>query len=462
MYFLLPHARRWVWLLLTSYYFYMWWRPYFVVLLVAITLVDYLAALGIVRAASPAAKRAWLVSSLVANIGLLGFFKYFNFLSTSLSDVLGLLGSSYEAPLVDVILPVGLSFHTFQAMAYTIDVYRGRVPPERHLGYFAVYVVFFPQLVAGPIERAGHLLPQFHETHRFAAGRALEGLRLIVWGFFKKVVIADRLAVLVNAVYDRPEEASGAQLLLATYFFTYQLYCDFSGYSDIAVGSARVMGFDLSPNFLRPFSARSIAELWQRWHVSLSSWFRDYLYLPLGGNRVGAARHCWNLLVVFLVSGLWHGANWTFVVWGALHGLFVVAPQVVRYLRGSPAPRPRPTGLRSALGVLVTFHLFAFALVFFRAETMGDALQVLRGIAAGVDPGALLAGAEGFDRVEVLLSVVFIAVLELVQSFQARGQATAALAALPTWARWSLYYVAVLTILLFGRFDEREFIYFQF
>src|SRR5688572_18787035 len=256
VYFLLPQARRWAWLLATSYYFYLWWRPPYLIVLVAITLVDYLVALAIARSTRPRARRAWLLLSLFSNLGLLGFFKYFNFLGAALADALGLAGVAVQAPYVDVVLPVGLSFHTFQAMAYTIDVHRGRVPPERHLGYFAVYVAFFPQLVAGPIERAGHLLPQFREPHRFDASRAADGLRLMLWGFFKKVVVADRLAVLVNAVYGEPEAFGGAHLLLATYFFGFRLYCDFSGYSDIAVGGARLMGFDLTQNFRRPFAAR--------------------------------------------------------------------------------------------------------------------------------------------------------------------------------------------------------------
>ncbi|HEX6885259.1 MAG TPA: MBOAT family protein [Planctomycetota bacterium] len=461
IYFLLAHRWRWAWLLAASYYFYMWWRPSYLVLLVAITVVDYAVGLALAGAKGPGARRGLLVLSLISNLGLLGFFKYFNFLSQALTDACGLVGVGYQAPLVDVILPVGLSFHTFQAMAYTIDVYRGLQPPERHLGYFAVYVAFFPQLVAGPIERAGHLLPQFHVPHRFEPARAADGLRLVLWGFFKKVVVADRLAVLVNEVYAQPEAFGGAQLLLATYFFTYQLYCDFSGYSDIAVGSARLMGFDLSQNFNRPFASRSIAELWGRWHISLSTWFRDYVYIPLGGSRVGPGRHAFNLMVVFLVSGLWHGANWTFVVWGALHGLFVVVPLLLRLL-GPGGGGARSAPWRTALSVLVTFHLFAFALIFFRAQSLDEALAVVRGIAGGLGSGPLLAGVTGFDGLELGIALVSIVVLELVQLAGARRPLGALVAARPLWARWGLYYAMLLVLLLFGKFDEREFIYFQF
>jgi alginate O-acetyltransferase complex protein AlgI len=467
VYFLLPQRWRWVWLLGSSYYFYMCWRPPYVLVLWALTLVDYVAGIQIARAERPALRRAFLLLSLASNVGLLVFFKYFNFFGESLGGLLALAGVRYRAPELDVILPVGVSFHTFQAMAYTIDVYRRRCAPERHLGYFALYVAYFPQLVAGPIERAQHLLPQLRERHGFDAGRAVDGLRLIAWGFFKKVVIADRLAVYVNAVYGAPAEYGGAQLLLATYFFAFQIYCDFSGYTDIAIGSARVMGVDLSPNFRRPYAARSVADFWRRWHISLSTWFRDFVYIPLGGSRVPRPRHYANLMIVFLLSGLWHGANWTFVLWGALHGSYVVASAATAAARDRAASAlgrvgPGAARLRAVAATLVTFHLVAFAWIFFRAATVADAWAVVRGIAAGVDASLLFAPVPGFGTGEVALSIAFLAALEILQRVRSERPAGDLLLARPAWARWALYYAAVLVILLFGRFDEREFIYFQF
>jgi alginate O-acetyltransferase complex protein AlgI len=467
VYFLLPQRWRWVWLLGTSYYFYVCWRPPYVIVLWALTLVDYVAGIQIGRAERPALRKAFLCLSLASNIGLLVFFKYFDFFTGSIGDLLALAGVDTRAPVLDVILPVGISFHTFQAMAYTIDVYRRRIEPERHLGMFALYVAFFPQLVAGPIERAQRLLPQLRVEHHFDAARAVDGLRLIAWGFFKKVVVADRLAVYVNAVYDSPGTHDGAQLLLATYFFAFQIYCDFSGYTDIAIGSARVMGIELSPNFRRPYFARSVPEFWRRWHISLSSWFRDYLYIPLGGSRGGRARTYANLMIVFLVSGLWHGANWTFVVWGALHGCFVVASVATeRARRRIASGLGTVSGLgghaREIAAALTTFHLVAFAWIFFRAESLADAIVVCRGIVSGVAPGQLFAGIPGFGPSEIALAILFVAVLELVQLAQGRFGLRELVLARPMWVRWGLYYVAVLVILLFGRFDEREFIYFQF
>jgi D-alanyl-lipoteichoic acid acyltransferase DltB (MBOAT superfamily) len=316
--------------------------------------------------------------------------------------------------------------------------------------------------VAGPIERATHLLPQFFERHSFVYGRVVSGLRLMLWGFFKKLVIADRLAIYVNDVYESPAAHSGPRLAVATVFFAYQIYCDFSGYSDIAIGAARVMGFDLAPNFRRPYHAASIREFWHRWHISLSTWFRDYLYLPLGGNRVGPMRHAANLFAVFVVSGLWHGASWTFVIWGALHGLYVVGALATRGLRerllGPPATAGRG---RRAVAVLQTFLLVSFAWIFFRAASLGDALVAVSRIATGADwqQPVLL---ESFGAVEMALAVGFVVALELVQAAEARWDAGPKFSALPLSVRWACYYLLVVVVLLFGKFDEREFIYFQF
>jgi alginate O-acetyltransferase complex protein AlgI len=348
LYFATPARYRWALLLAASYYFYAAWRLEYVVLIMVSTLADYLCGLRMGRLATKRERKPWLILTLVVNLGLLFVFKYLDFFGDSLRALFNQFNIFYDVPAYNLLLPVGISFYTFQTLSYSIEVYRGNQKPERHLGIFALYVSFFPQLVAGPIERSTRLLPQFWVQHGFDASRAASGFRLILWGFFKKIVIADRLAIYVNDVYGNPGAQDGLTLLVATYFFAFQIYCDFSAYSDIAIGSARIMGYDLMQNFRRPYFARSIQEFWQRWHISLSTWFRDYVYIPLGGNRVPKWRWYVNLMAVFLVSGLWHGAAWTFVVWGALHGGYLIvgvltldvrerAWQALERLAGRPA-----------------------------------------------------------------------------------------------------------------------------
>jgi D-alanyl-lipoteichoic acid acyltransferase DltB (MBOAT superfamily) len=273
---------------------------------------------------SKAKRKKWLYLSLVSNLGILFGFKYFNFFSENIQLIFNQYNILYEVPFFNALLPVGISFYTFQTLSYTIDVYNNKTQAQKHLGVFAVYVSFFPQLVAGPIERSNHLLPQFFEKHEFSYSRVKSGLQKMLWGFYKKIVIADNLAILVDGVYNNIDNYSGIALIVATIFFTFQIYCDFSGYSDIAIGSARVMGFELRENFKRPYFSKSIQEFWQRWHITLSSWFKDYLYIPLGGNRVIKWKWYYNILITFLLSGLWHGANWTFIIWGGLHGSYLI------------------------------------------------------------------------------------------------------------------------------------------
>ena len=336
VFFALPDRARKVFLLIASYYFYMCWRPAYIAVIWFITLLDYFAGIMIEDATEERSRRFFLGLSIVGNFGLLFVFKYFDFFGGSLSQALRPLGL-FDIPTLHFLLPIGLSFHTFQAVSYTIEVYRRRVPAEHNLLDYALYVSFFPQMVAGPIERPYHLLPQFKTPKRVEFASVRYGLELAMWGFFKKVVIADRVAALVNMVYRSPRTFSGPILTLATIFFSIQIYCDFSGYSDIAIGCARIMGFDLMTNFRQPYFSQSIEEFWHRWHISLSTWFRDYLYIPLGGNRVSTPRWCANLLVVFTVSGLWHGANWTFVAWGAVHGIFYLVGRGTARLRKSMA-----------------------------------------------------------------------------------------------------------------------------
>ena len=316
LYFLMPKKFRWTMLLAASAFFYLYWSIKLILLIVSTLVISYTAARLIEKYHDNLLiKRLCLIITLVACFGVLFFFKYFNFLSDTVVSVANLFGAGWDDFSLNLILPVGISFYTFQTLSFVIDVYRGKVPAERHFGYYALYVTFFPQLVAGPIERPENLIPQLHAEH---------GIRKMIVGFFKKLVVADLIATYVNAVYNSPDEARGLSVLIATLLFAVQIYCDFSGYTDIAIGCAQIMGIKLMQNFDRPYISTSIKEFWRRWHISLSSWFQDYLYFPLGGSRCSRPRHLFNLMVVFLVSGLWHGAAWTFVIWGALHGFYQI------------------------------------------------------------------------------------------------------------------------------------------
>ncbi len=461
LYYATPHRLRWIPLLAGSYYFYMCWNPAYILLILASTAVDYVVAGRMMKTSAPRGRLLCLLISLTVNLGLLFAFKYYNFFVSSVSEILDSLGIRYHLPESHLLLPVGISFYTFQTLSYTIDVYRGQIQPERHLGKFALYVSFFPQLVAGPIERAGRLLPQFSQRHGLNIDRIMSGLRLMLWGLFKKIVIADRLAEFVNRIYDDPTPHSAATLLLATYFFAFQIYCDFSGYSDIAIGSARVLGFDLMPNFRLPYLARSISDFWRRWHISLTTWFRDYVYIPLGGNRCGG-HVAWarNVMLVFLVSGLWHGANWTFVAWGALHGAYFLIGAATRGVRETISQRLRiPTPLATAVGMLLTFHLVVLAWIFFRARNLSDAWLIVCRIL--FEPfGALYLGP---SQLTIALSVALVTLLLTVQALQAAGRLP--LYQTNTRARWYVRWPAciclALAIPMLGK-SPNDFIYFQF
>lgn len=469
-YFVLPHKFRWAWLLLASCYFYMAFIPIYILILFFTISVDYIAGLAI--ASSHGRRRKFfLIASIAANIGVLAFFKYFNFFNANLSALGHALGLNYPIPFLNIILPIGLSFHTFQSMSYTIEVYRGAAPAEKHLGIFALYVMFYPQLVAGPIERPQHLLPQFHTPHAFDYQRVTDGLKLMAWGLFKKMVIADRLAALVNQVYVNPIEFQGMVLILTLIFFSFQIYCDFSGYSDIAIGAAQVMGIRLMTNFKRPYFSRSISEFWQRWHISLSSWFRDYFYIPLGGNRVSQWRWQFNLLATFLVSGLWHGASWTFVLWGGLHGLYLIASNLMKNLQTRIPHVPsqnRFANLRTGAQIGLTFGLVSLAWVLFRAASISDAWYILTHLIPGFgnpfDPRMFLVGATrlSMNKNEIVFALGTIGIMLVIEFFQERGSIRAMLAQKPTLVRWAFYYALVMSILFFGIFAQREFIYFQF
>lgn len=477
-YFATPHRYRWLLLLAASYYFYAAWKAEYLVLIVFSTLVDYWAARQMQRRSDQSARRPFLILSLISNLGLLFFFKYANFFGSSVETALERFNIFADVPAFQFLLPVGISFYTFQTLSYSIDVYRGNVEAEKHLGRFALYVSFFPQLVAGPIERSSRLLPQFFrdytEGHRFDFDRIRSGLTQILWGFFKKVVIADRLALYVNEVYNNPGAYEGATVVLATYFFAFQIYCDFSGYSDIAIGSARLMGYDLMENFRRPYFSKSIGEFWRRWHISLSTWFRDYLYIPLGGNRVLKWRLYYNLIVVFVVSGLWHGANWTFIVWGGLHGVYLIAGLASSQLReriwasaSRIVPVSKRARVREALAVVATFHLVLLAWVFFRANSVGDVALIFKQVSL-LDleflsrPRTLVAGIPGFSTFQLAIAVVAIGAMEVVHLWERRTRFHERVPALALPARWTIWYTLIFLTILLGEFGQQEFIYFQF
>ncbi|MFT4849527.1 MAG: D-alanyl-lipoteichoic acid acyltransferase DltB (MBOAT superfamily) [Polaribacter sp.] len=361
-------------LLISSYIFYGWWDWRFLSLIGFSTIVDFIIGLKINSSKTKRGKKYYLLISLIINLGLLGFFKYFNFFIESFKESINLLGLSFDTWTLNIILPVGISFYTFQTLSYSIDIYKGKVKPTNDFISFAVFVSFFPQLVAGPIERASHLLPQFLKKREFDYKTAVTGISLISYGFFKKLVIADRLSIYVNSVFKDIDNANSISLIFGIIFFSFQIYADFSGYSLIARGIAKLLGFDLMVNFNRPYLANSITDFWRRWHISLSTWFRDYLYIPLGGNRVTTLRNYYNLIIVFLVSGLWHGANWTFVIWGALHGAYqVIYLQYKKFI----VPKDTDNKIRHFISILTVYFFVTFAWIFFRANSLKQAIEYI-------------------------------------------------------------------------------------
>lgn len=459
LYFLFPPRARVPLLLAASCWFYMAFVPKYLLILFGVILVDYIAGRLIEPAQHP--KRRWLLAiSILANVGLLALFKYFDFLQANIAVVSAWFGRPAPFPALHILLPIGLSFHTFQSMSYTIEVYRGRAPAERSLMHFACYVLFYPQLVAGPIERPQRLLPQFHAVHVFDRDRLFSGLRLMATGLFKKVAIADRLSPFVDAAYTLPAQHSGLDLLIATYLFAIQIYCDFSGYSDIARGAARVMGIDLMENFNKPYLAASLADFWRRWHISLSTWFRDYVYIPLGGNRHSAARRGLNLLAVFAISGIWHGANWTFAIWGLLHGAFLIG-ELALSRKSDVVAGPMGTLLRRVF----IFNLTSLAWVFFRAADVTTAAFILTRITTAF-------GATGTsslrlsDPLSFWVSLALVAGILTVEAVGRERSMWEMLDQRPRWQRWTVYYVFVLAfailVLTAPAHAPKPFIYFQF
>jgi D-alanyl-lipoteichoic acid acyltransferase DltB (MBOAT superfamily) len=441
--------------------------PIYILILGFTIVIDYFAAIYIENATGKK-RKLFLIYSLIANIGVLAIFKYYNFLNENLSWFIHGFGYSNPIPYLSILLPIGLSFHTFQAMSYTIEVYRGNQKPERHFGIYALYVMFYPQLVAGPIERPQNLLHQFRENYTFNYNRVTSGLRLMAWGLFKKVVIADRLAIAVDSVYNHPAQYNTLSLVIATVFFTFQIFCDFSGYSDMAIGAARIMGFKLMTNFDKPYQSKSIHEFWKRWHISLSTWFKDYLYISLGGNRVTIPRWYLNIFIVFLVSGLWHGANWTFVIWGALHGFYLVFARFTQNFRNK-FNQAFLLNKVPFLSVLTTFILVAFAWIFFRANDVQTAFYISKRIITSIPgmlqqifSGNIVFENLGLSQTDMALSIILIIFLESVHVWQRNKSISAFWAQRPVTFRWAVYYLVVLSILFLGVFENRQFIYFQF
>ncbi len=462
IYFLLPQRLRTLHLLASSCMFYMAFIPAYILILGLTIIIDYTAGIYMERATGQT--RSWLLGvSVVATCLVLFVFKYFYFFVDNFIGMTGLFGWHLTSPTIQIILPIGLSFHTFQSLSYVIEVYRGQQKAERNFLTYATYVMFFPQLVAGPIERPQNLLNQFYEKHSFDYERVTSGLKRMAWGFFKKLVIADRLALYVNDVYATPQNFSGLQLTIATVFFAYQIYCDFSGYSDIAIGSARVLGFKLMENFDKPYYSLSVSEFWKRWHISLSTWFRDYVYISLGGNRVGQGRHYANLLVTFGISGLWHGANWTFVCWGLLNGLYLIIGELTKgfFERAfSSIGLADKSSLRRLIMLIATFILTCAGWILFRANNLDDAWYILTHFMNDWDLRRI--GTEQFLLRQMPIALAGIVILELGQLLDNRISANVFLGKLPFLTRWTAYASFVIGVIMFGVYRESQFIYFQF
>lgn len=454
LYYLIPHCYRWVFLLLTSYYFYINWQPVYALLLVATTGITYVCAQGIGReSVSMKVKKLLLALGSVIPLAFLLVFKYYDFLNGAVFAALDNVGLRWPLPELRLLLPIGISFYTFMAVGYLVDVYRGTIKAERNLGFYALFIAFFPQVTSGPIGRAAALLPQLKNPERLRHNNVMEGLKQMVWGYFMKLCVADRLAIYVDVVYGNFEHHNGTTLLLASVFYSVQIYCDFAGYSLIAIGAARIMGVRLMENFRRPYFAHNIKDFWSRWHISLSSWFRDYVYIPLGGNRVSRPRHMGNLLITFLVSGLWHGANWTFIVWGGLHGLFQIVENLWRKsVSTCILGKLHMPGIGQ---ILLTFVVVNFAWIFFRAPDIETAVSIIGRILTSA--GIPFVDFPVFSMGLLSLSLLFI---NDVQDELGRG------IRLLHSRSWLISHLSVVTmvvfILLFGVFDGGQFIYFQF
>ncbi|MCD7905719.1 MAG: MBOAT family protein [Clostridiales bacterium] len=467
LYYVLPYKLRWIMLLTASIIFYMAWEPALIVLILFSSLVNYACARLIFKnRRNRRLKKGILIFCMAVNFGLLIVFKYLVFLCGLLSEVLGFFGASSPIGEFNIILPMGISFYTFQAAAYTIDVYRGELKPLKNYFRSTLFITFFPQLVAGPIERAKNLLHQLFMQHSFNTDNIVFGLKFMVLGYFKKVVIADRIGIVVDTIFNRPSDFGGISFIVGTLLFTVQIFCDFSGYSDIAIGTAKTLGIDLMTNFDRPYFSRSIKEFWRRWHISLSGWFKDYVYIPLGGNRVSKPRWALNIFITFVLSGIWHGANLTFILWGALHGLF----QIIGKIKDETIGRFKPEFfLFDLISGLITFCLVAFAWIFFRANSLSDAFYIVSNL--GSDLGRITDGQYLYETVlgwglgfyPLLWSLGAVGILFLIEAVSFKENIVKLTDRLPFVIRFCFYFGLVFIIFRMGVFDSgAEFIYFQF
>ena len=457
-------------ILFSSYFFYGWWDWRFLFLIATSSIVDFYIGQRIYHTENKKKKKKLLLISLFVNLGFLIYFKYTNFFIETLVDSFKLFGKDLEISTLQIILPVGISFYTFQTLSYTIDIYRGQLKPTKDWLAFFAFVSFFPQLVAGPIERASHLLPQFFKTYNFNYKQVKSGLLLILYGLIKKMIIADRAAILVNEVYNNPSSYKGYEVVIATFLFAFQIYCDFSAYTDIARGAGRTLGFDLMKNFDSPYFSKSITEFWRRWHISLSTWFRDYVYIPLGGSRKGRYKTYLNLFIVFVISGLWHGAAMTFIVWGAIHGLIIVFEKATSKTRLKNLNRVG-LSLSNLTGKLVfmttTFVIVCFAWIFFRANSFSEATLLIKN--TFVNNYIVFFNDKIYELglKENEFKILFISILILIgfEILQKRRNFTRILSFQPLIFRWSFYVVSVIILIIFGIYgdnDTSEFIYFQF
>ena len=449
-------------LLVSSYFFYACWDYRFLFLLIFSTVLDYYTGIKIAGAGTKKLKIFWLWLSICINLGFLGVFKYYNFFASSFADALAVAGIKTDFWTLQIILPVGISFYTFHGLSYVIDIYKNKIKPEKDFVDYSVFVSFFPLLVAGPIERATHLLPQIKVARTFVPSRFVDGLRQILWGLFKKIVIADNCAEFANMIFNNSADYSGSTHVVGALFFTFQIYCDFSGYSDIALGTARLFGIDLLRNFAFPYFSRDIAEFWRRWHISLSSWFKDYLYIPLGGSKGGTWMKVRNTFIIFLVSGFWHGANWTFIVWGLLNALYIMPSILFNTNRVNldivAVDRNLPT-LKETISIIITFMLTVFAWIFFRAENVGHAFSYIQEIFSGS-----LFTVPSFPKMEMALVMMLIIILFMTVEWFGRKQQHALAnleATFPRPVRWAFYYCLIVVIFILAG-SNQQFIYFQF
>jgi D-alanyl-lipoteichoic acid acyltransferase DltB (MBOAT superfamily) len=445
--------------------------PIYILVLALTIIIDYMAGILIERTEGRK-RKYFLIMSIVSTCGVLFIFKYFNFFNANLAQLAQFLHWNYPIDSLSLLLPIGLSFHTFQSLSYVIEVYRKNFKAERHFGIYALYVMFYPQLVAGPIERPGNLIHQFYEKHSFDDQRVIDGLKLMLFGFFKKIVIADKLAILVEQVYGNPTQYTGFPLIVAALFFGFQVFCDFSGYSDIAIGAAHVMGFRLVDNFNRPFFySFSTADLWRRWHMSLMSWFRDYVYIPLGGNRTGKGKWYLNIFITFTLSGLWHGAHWGMILWGSLNGFYLILGNWTQPLREKWVRKmgfSRYPTLRQGVQAAFVFFLFCFTFILFRTKNLSDAFYMITHLGVGLGDWEGIQSSYksifelGLNRNEFIYALLSIGFMEWVHKIEKQEKMRHLFSERLVWVRWPLYFTMVLFLIFFGEYQDHVFFYFQF